>query len=335
MSLPVSFRSYEIHGFGDCESMPILNDKTPMTVLEPSQVLVKVASAATNPVEVKMVENPEIGKFLLPHEPTASNPMRIGFDFAGTIVQVGSDVPNTLHVGDAVYGFALFNAMGSFAEYFAIDSKMIASKPKSLTFNEAAAVPAVASTSYQALVDAAKVQKDERVLILGGSGGTGGAAIQIAKALGAFVIATTSQRNVTLVQSLGADQVIDYTSENWAEVLAPGSIDVIYDCGVEPNAWNEGAQKVLTPHTGRLISIGMVLNPIESPIGATWQRVFVSTNTATLEQLTALIESGKLKVVIDSVFPFEQLGDALAKQKTKRARGKIVLVVDSQQKEQP
>lgn len=334
MSLPASFRSYEIRGFGDCEMAPILNLKTPVPTLEPSQVLVRVVSAATNPADVSIIEKPEAARALLPSEPSASAPQRIGFDFSGTVVQVGSAAASSFHVGDAVYGFPMFNAMGSFAEYFAIDSKLIARKPAALTFNETAAVPVVAATSYQALVDKAKVQKDERVLILGGSGGTGSSAVQIAKALGAFVIATTSARNVELVKSLGAYVVIDYTSQDWAEVLAPGSIDVIYDCGVEPDAWNDRAQKVLKPRTGRFVSIGMVIDPIESPLGATWQRVFVNSNTSTLEQITALIESGKLKVPIDSVFPFEQLRDALAKQKTKRARGKIVVQVEAQQDKQ-
>lgn len=273
MSLRESFRAYELHGYGDCLVAPVLNPKATLAPLEPTQVLVRVASCATNPVDTLIIEVPGAAARLLPaekHPPTASNPLRIGCDFAGTVVQVGTDVgEGSFQVGDTVYGFTRFDAMGSFAEYLAVDTDCIAHKPACLTFNEAAAVPLVAETSYQALVDCGKTKKNERVLILGASGGTGVFAVQIAKALGAYVVATTSSRNAEFVKSLGADEVVDYTSQNWAKVLPPHSIDVLYDCGAEPNCWNGRAQQVLKPQTGRFVSIGWMVDPIESPIGAT------------------------------------------------------------------
>jgi NADPH:quinone reductase-like Zn-dependent oxidoreductase len=254
--------------------------------------------------------------------------MRSGCDFSGTVVRVGSSDGGSFQVGDAVYGCARFDSMGSFAEYLAVDTTCLALKPTCLTFNEAAAVPLVAQTSFQALVDCGKTQKHERVLILGASGGTGSFAVQIAKALGAYVVATTSTRNAEFVKELGADEVIDYTSQDWASVVPPHSIDVLYDCGVEPNCWNDRAQQVLKRQTGRFVSIGWMIDPIESPIGATWQRLFASPRAATLEQVGALIEEAGIKVAIDSVYPLDKLPDALARQKTKRARGKIVVQVE-------
>lgn len=337
MPLPTVVRAYEIRAFGDVESVVTINDKTPLPTIKPSQVLVRIASAATNPVDVMISEIPFVAKVMLPEAnfPSATNPLSIGLDFSGTIAQVGDDTKSSFQVGDAVYGFTSFHAMGSFAEYLAIDTEYVAHKPKSLSFNEAAAVPCTAETSYQALTNGGKLEAGERVLILGGSSGCGGFGIQIAKTLGATVVATTSTRNVELVKSFGADQVIEYTTQNWAEVLEPHSIDLIYNCGVEPDSWNDRAQRVLKKHTGRFVTIGATAEVVDSPIGASFQRFFVKSSSASLEKLSALIEQGTLKPTIDSVFPFEQLPAALAKQKTQRARGKIIIEVGTNQVSKP
>lgn len=331
-SLPATFRSFEIRGFGDASTTVVLNANSSMPTPGPDQVLVRIASAATNPADLLLIENSFVAKMLLPEAnlPSKTIPLRIGCDFAGTVVQVGENAANTFKVGDEVYGFPKFHAMGSFAEYLAVDAEFVTHKPKGLSFNEAAAVPLVSQTSYQALVDVGNLHAGERVLILGGSSATGGFAIQIAKALGATVIASTSSRNGELVKSFGADQVIDYTSQDWAEVLEPHSIDLVYDCGVEPDSWNDRAQRVLKKDAARFVTIGrMTGEPIESPIGAKFDRLFANSSAACLKKVSDLIEGDKVKPIIDSVFPFEELPVALAKQKTKRARGKIVIEVNA------
>ncbi|GAB9472485.1 Quinone oxidoreductase protein [Globisporangium polare] len=264
-----------------------------------------------------------------PTAPTEDAPFPFGFDAAGTVVELGSDAHGAgFKVGDAVYTMMPFSGFGSVAEYIAVDAKFVAPKPRSLDFDQAAGVPLVGLTSYQALVKYANVQAGERVLILGGSSGTGIFAVQIAKALGAaHVITTTSFRNTEFVKSLGADQVIDYTKENWGEVVEPHSIDVIYDCGFEPNAWNNDAQKVLKKDTGRFVTLMPVTEPIESPIGAERTHMRVEASAADLKVLTKWIESGEIQTFVDSVHPFEDVLEALNRVKSWRARGKVVVHV--------
>jgi NADPH:quinone reductase-like Zn-dependent oxidoreductase len=210
-----------------------------------------------------------------------------------------------------------------------MNTQYVAPKPKNLDFDHAASVPLAGLTSYQAL--ATQVQSGERVLILGGSGGTGIFAIQIAKALGAHVTTTTSFRNAEFVKSLGADHVIDYTKEKWVDVLHPHSIDVLYDCGMEPASWNDDAQKVLKKDTGRFVTIGTIPEPvIESPIGAKLTNAYVQASAVDLKKLTQLIESGKVVTTIDSVYPFGDLLGAIAKVKNNRVRGKVVVQIENE-----
>ncbi|KAF4041846.1 Zinc-binding dehydrogenase [Phytophthora infestans] len=220
-----------------------------------------------------------------------------------------------------------FDATGTFAEYINVDTKRVAHKPSNMTFNEAAGVPLAGQTSWQGLATYGKPQKGQRVLILGGSSGTGLFAIQIAKALGAEVVATCSHRNVKLVKSLGADQVIDYTNAKWSEVRAEHSVDLIYDCGVESQSWNDAAQKVLKEQTGIFVTIGMIDKPIESPIGATQNQIFNAPCTEYLLELKKLIEAGQVKTIIDSVHPLENLVEAMKICMSYRAKGKIITEV--------
>ncbi|RLN55299.1 hypothetical protein BBJ28_00026228, partial [Nothophytophthora sp. Chile5] len=304
-SVPDTFRAYQFEQFGDALEVLKLNSSVQQQQLQPSMVRLRVHSAGLNPADYKIVE---LGKSFLPTQPSPEHPFRLGFDVAGTVVEVGAEVQG-FQVGDAVYSRAPFAGVGTFAEYFDVDAKSVAAKPTKLSFTEAAGVAAVALTSYQALTDHAKLQAGERVLILGGSSGTGLLGVQLAKLLGAStVIATTSKRNFELVTSMGADRVIDYTTEKWGDVIEPHSIDIVYDCGVEPQAWNTDAQKVLKKTTGRFISLDDTKEPVEAAFGAAllpWVRS--QPSGATLEKITPFFESEKLVVPIDSVHKFENL----------------------------
>ncbi|KAL4134219.1 hypothetical protein PRIC2_004528 [Phytophthora ramorum] len=336
-SLPDTFRAYQFEEYG--ESLEVIKlGTTQQLPLNPSEVCVRVHSAGVNPVDWKFVE---FGKTFLPTSPSAEHPFRIGFDVSGTVVGIGAEV-ESLRVGDAVYGQAPFGGSGGFANYvggcgtFAefvnIEAKYLAVKPTKLSFAEAAGASIAAQTSYNAVVETGKLQPGERVLVLGGSGGTGVFAVQLAKIGGASaVIATTSSRNFELVKSLGADQTVDYTAEKWSDVVEAHSIDLICDCVSEPQAWNEGAQKVLKPNTGRYVTLQTGAgNPeiIESPIGATrLPDVATQPTSERMAALTSLFESGQLVVPIDSIHAFEELLDALKVQKSNHARGKVVLKV--------
>ncbi|TMW58441.1 hypothetical protein Poli38472_010000 [Pythium oligandrum] len=326
-SLPATFRAYVFEGFGDAVENIKLRSDVKHAPLTPTQVRIKVHAVAVNPIDYKVVEQ---GSLFSKTEPTPENPFRIGFDVAGVVVEAGKEVTH-VKVGDEVYAMAKFGLLGSFAEYFELDAQFIAHKPKNVSFRDAVGLPLVGLTSYQALVPYGKLKAGDRVLILGGSSGTGVVAVQIAKALGAsFVAATSSSRNTDFVKSLGADLAIDYSSQKWWEVLEPNSIDLIYDCGFEPLTWNDVAQKVLKS-TGNFVTIDPFAPLNESTTGAQKHQIMTDSNTADLETLTKLVEAGKLTAPIDSIHKFENLHDAIAKQKSNRARGKIIVEVIPEQ----
>ena len=183
-------------------------------------VLVKVSAAGINPLD-KMVRDGEFKRLL-----KYRTPFVLGHDVAGVVTRVGSAVRD-FQVGDEVYARPRDLRIGTFAEYIAIDQDDVAPKPASLTLHEAAAVPLVSLAAWQALVDRAHVQPGQKVLVHAGSGGLGSTVIQLAKHLGATVATTASGENAELVRSLGADVVVDYTKEDFAEVLS--GYDVVLD----------------------------------------------------------------------------------------------------------
>ncbi|TMW61344.1 hypothetical protein Poli38472_012535 [Pythium oligandrum] len=327
-SVSTTFRGYVAEGFGSFQDNLKFRSDLPQEPLQPTQVRIKIHSAATNPVDSAVVE---VGPFFYPTRPTAEKPLRLGFDGAGSIAEVGSEVTD-FQVGDDVVVLTDFAVTGTFAEYLTLDAEFVVHKPKSLSLHEAAGLPLVGISSYQALL-AGKVSAGDRVLIIGGSSATGAVGIQLAKELGASFVATTaSMRNIDFVKSFGPDQVIDYTQEKWGDVLEPHSIDVIYDCGMEATSWEGDAQRVLKKETGRFITIDPRYQPTnESPIGAAFTRFMGRTDKGHLEFLVKLAGEGKLKVPIDSVFSFEDLLKAIGRQMSHKARGKIILDVDSAQ----
>ncbi|RLN66253.1 hypothetical protein BBP00_00002351 [Phytophthora kernoviae] len=305
MALPHSFSAYQYDNYGTLENELKIHSDVPQPKLDAHQVRIKVQSAAVNPFDRLVMEG--MGQAFLGIVPSTEKPFTIGIDGAGKVVEIGSDVKR-LAVGDEVYLMTPVTAFGTLAEYVVAEEEFVAVKPRNLDFNEAAAVPSVALTASS----------------------VGMYAVQFAHALGARVIATTSTRNVELVKSLGADQVIDYTKEKWLEIVEPHSVDAFYDCGAEDSAWNDGAQLVLKKATGRFITISPMAQPVaESKFGAILIGEVYNTDPSAdkLDVITQYIESGTVKPVIDTVYSFEKAMDAYAKLKTKRARGKLVLQV--------
>ncbi|EGZ12575.1 hypothetical protein PHYSODRAFT_304167 [Phytophthora sojae] len=309
-AIPATFKAYQYESFGQDPLKEIkLNPKAEQKPLRPGEVRVKVFSAALNPIDYKMIA---YGPALVSTRPTPENPFRLGFDLAGKVVELGDDVKDYV-VGDEVYAMPWLDAISSFGEYINVDTKFLAHKPTNMSWNEAAG----------AIHTYGKLQKGQRVLIVGGSSGTGSFAIQIAKVVGAEVIATCSERNVELVKSLDADRVIDYTKEKWSEVLEAHSVDLIYDCDFEAGSWNVEAQKVLKEQTGIFVTIGVIDKPVDSPIGATQHQIFNAPCAAFLLELKELAEAGQLKTIIDSVHPLENVIICLSH----RAKGKIIIEV--------
>jgi NADPH:quinone reductase-like Zn-dependent oxidoreductase len=293
-------------------------------------VLVKVSAAGINPLD-KMVRNGEF-KRLLKYQ----TPFVLGHDVAGVVTRVGSAVRD-FQVGDEVYARPRDLRIGTFAEYIAIDQDDVAPKPASLTLHEAAAVPLVSLAAWQALVDRAHAQPGQKVLVHAGSGGLGSTVIQLAKHLGATVATTARGENAELVHSLGADVVVDYTKEDFAEVLS--GYDVVLDSRGGENL--ERSLTVLKPGgqaigvTGAPKFIGVVMGLLSRKVrkqarklGVSYSFLFMQANGAQLRELASLYDAGHLRPLIDKTFPFDQTLEALAYVEQGRANGKVVITLD-------
>jgi NADPH:quinone reductase-like Zn-dependent oxidoreductase len=253
-----------------------------------------------------------------------------GFDLAGLVEAVGGQVTR-FQPGDEVFGAS----NGSCAEYASTGEDKLARKPAGLTFEEAAALPTSALAALHGLRDAGQVQAGQKVLINGASGGVGTFAVQIAKSFGAEVTGVCSTRNVDLVRSLGADYVIDYTREDFAQ--GDGRYDVIFDC-VENRSLSE-CRRALTP-TGTLVlnsgtgaqGIAMLVRLAKPLLLAPFvrqrlRRYLSVAHHQDLLVLKELVESGQLRPVIDQMYPLHETPKALAYIEGGHARGKVVITV--------
>ena len=296
-----------------------------------SQVLVRVRAAAVNPLDWHYMRgSPRIARMEMGlRKPKV---IRLGADFAGTVEAVGSAVTR-FKPGDEVFGART----GAFAQYVTVRESYVASKPSNISFEQAAAIPVAALTALQALRDQAGLQSGQKVLINGASGGVGTFAVQIAKALGAEVTGVCSGRNVELVQSLGADSVIDYTKENFT--AGETRYDVIID-----NVGNHpvpDVRRVLTP-AGKYVMVGGPsggwVDPMPrvlSLVVTSWfvdqdLRFFISRlDQKDLALLGDMIEAGKITPMIDRTYTsLSQVPQAIAYLETGRARAKVVVTIE-------
>jgi NADPH:quinone reductase-like Zn-dependent oxidoreductase len=305
-----------------------------------NDVLVEVHAAGVNLLDSKL-RNGEF-KLILPYR----LPLVLGHDLAGVVVRVGANVKR-FKIGDEVYARAPDHRIGTFAELIAVEEQAVALKPKNLTMVEAASIPLVGLTAWQALVERGQLTGGQKVFIQAGSGGVGTLAVQLAKQLGATVATTTSASNIELVRSLGADVVVDYRTEDFETKLS--GYDLVLhsqDRKTLDKSW-----RVLRPG-GRLVSISGPPDPaFADQVGAPWpvkafmsllsaharrkakrldvgfSFLFMKANGEQLVQLTTLIEAGAVRPVVDEVFPFPSTNEALAYVETGRAKGKVVIAV--------
>lgn len=312
----------------------------PEPKLQDNDVLVRIHATAVNLLDSK-VRDGEF-KLLLPYRP----PFILGHDVAGTVVRTGPNA-RQFKVGDAVYARPRDHRVGTFAEFIAINEADVALKPKNLDMTEAASIPLVALTAWQALVEVGKVKPGQKVFIQAGSGGVGTIAIQLAKHLGATVATTTSAKNAELVRSLGADVVIDYNKQDFEKVLS--GYDLVLN-SQDPKTLEKSLS--VLKRGGQLISISgppdpafaeaFGLNPFlklvmrllsrgvrkkAKALGVRYSFLFMRAQGQQLSEITSLIESGVIRPVVDKVFPFEKTRDALAYVETGRAKGKVVITV--------
>lgn len=285
--------------------------------LKENQVLVKEQATSINPIDWKLREGYLKQMFDWPF------PIILGWDVAGVITEVGSSVTDW-KVGDKVFARPETTRFGTYAEETIVDENLLAKIPENISFEEAAAVPLAGLTALQALFDHGKLQSGEKVLIHAGAGGVGTYAIQLAKQAGAYVITTASEKNHALLEKLGADEIIDYHTTNFAEVLT--DIDLVFDTmggNIQKSSFS-----VLKPNTGRLISIvGIADEALAKEKNIHAESIWLQTNGKQLQEIADLMASGKVISVIGEVFPFSRQGvyDAHALSETHHAVGKIIV----------
>lgn len=306
-------------------------------------VLVEIHAAGVNLVDAK-IRDGEF-KLVLPYK----LPLIMGSDVAGVVTKVGSRV-SAFKPGDAVYARPATDRIGTFAEYIAMHERDVAHAPANLTMEEAASIPLVALTAWQALVETAHLTKGQKVFIQAGSGGVGTVAIQLAKHLGATVATTCSAASFDLVRGLGADVVIDYKSQDFETVLSdydvvlhsqdtaelkkslrilsPGGILVSITGPPEPAF----AKKVGAPWFFRLVLLALSRGVLAQAkrLGVRYSFLFMRADGEQLQKITGLIESGVIRPMVDKVFGFEATNEALAYVESGRAKGKAVITVKQQ-----
>ncbi|SCM96004.1 Uncharacterized protein BWINRASL_03227 [Bacillus mycoides] len=320
--------------------VPMRMTEVPTPEINEYEVLAEIHAASINPIDFKIRDGKV--KMLLKYE----MPLILGNDFSGVIVKVGAKVTR-FKVGDEIYARPRKDKIGTFAEYIAIHEDDIALKPKNLSFEEAASIPLVGLTSYQALHDIMQLQQGQKILIHAGSGGVGTFAIQLAKIMGATVATTASEAGANLVKSLGADEIINYKTEKFEDILTnydavfdtiggstlEKSFDIIKSGGNivsvsgMPNArfgkeFGSGFFKTL------LFSLASnKLTSLEKKHNAQYSFLFMKPSGDQLRIIANYIEAGKIKPIIDRVFSFEDAQKAMEYSESGRAKGKIIVKI--------
>ncbi|MGE7667592.1 NADP-dependent oxidoreductase [Ureibacillus composti] len=296
----------------------LVERELPKPEIKSNQVLVEVYATSVNPIDWKLRAGYLKGML------DWTFPIILGWDVAGKIVEVGNEVKN-FRVGDEVFARPDTTPRGTYAEYTTVDEELLAKKPSNLTFEEAASIPLAGLTAWQCLVDQTKVKQGDKVLIHAGAGGVGSLAIQMAKHLGAYVATTASEKNEAYVKKLGADEFINYRTQQFEEELS--DYDVVIDT-MGGDILNKSFT-ILKPG-GRLVTIAGQPDPaLIEKHQVTASSYWLTPNGKQLAELGELLEKEILKPQVGSVFDFsaESLQKAHELSETNHAKGKIVIKV--------
>lgn len=331
-------KAYVLNKYGKNEKLK-LTEKSVPTVKE-NDILVEVYAAGLNQLDSKLKSGDF--KLILPYK----IPFVLGHDLAGIVIKTGTKV-SRFKVGDEIFARVSDMRIGTLAEFIAIDENDAALKPTTISMEEAASIPLVALTVWQAFVERANIKKGQKVFIQAGSGGVGTIAIQLAKHLGAFVATTASEKNFDMLKTLGADIIIDYKKDNFETILKD------YDLVLNSQDLKtlEKSLTILKPG-GSIISISGPPTPeFAKSIGASaiisfilwltslkirnkakklninYSFLFMKANGKQLEQIGNLLESKAIKPVVDKVFSFERTNDAFDYMESGHAKGKVVVKI--------
>jgi len=307
-------RAVRIHGYGGPEVLTLEEIPRPRRVGE--AILVKVCAAAINPVDWKLRAGKIVGylDYVLP--------LTLGWDFSGIIEEAGEG-ESDFKIGDLVYGLRNIGSDGSYAEYILTKPSEIASKPASLSHVQAAVVPLAALTAWQALFEVGRLNAGQTALIHAGAGGVGTFAVQLAKWKGARVIATASARNAKFLRELGADEVIDYTVTKFEKACS--EVDLVLDsvgADTVTRSWQ------VLKQDGILISITMIPSAREAQrYGVRAEFVFVHPDRRQLSALGNLLNSGKIRPIIERVYSLQEIPMAHEQVQLGHVRGKLAVQI--------
>ena len=308
-------QAIQIQEFGDPQVLQVKEISIPAP--GPGELLLRVHAAAVNPVDTSIRAGRASGLSgaELPYVP--------GFDASGVVAAIGSEV-DSFQVGDEVFAMLNLRRGGAYAEYAIVLEEEAAPKPPRISHAEAAAIPLVALTAWQALFDVAKLQKDQTILIHAGAGGVGSIAVQLAKWRGARIIATASDYNHNFLRELGVDVPVDYRTQNFEDFAR--DVDVVLD----PIGGDTQVRSLQTlREDGILVSIVGLTSEGRNPsrnVRAT--SILVQPNADQLFQIGELIQNGTINPIVSYRFPLEQAPLAHEQSQTRRTRGKIVIEVD-------
>ena len=309
-----TMKAVRIHSYGEPDVL--LYEEAPVPEPGEDEVLIRVHATSVNPFDWKVRRGYLAGWF------NHALPLTLGWDVSGVVETAGTQVVD-LRSGDEVYGMADASRNGAYAEYIVVRASQLARKPRSVDHVHAAAVPQAALTAWQSLFNAGGLTAGQRVLIHAAAGGVGHFAVQFAKQRGAYVIGTASGRNIDFLRELGADEVIDYTTTAFEDVVR--DVDVVLDTiggDTQERSW-----QVLKPG-GILVSI---VQPPSADLaaqhGVRLAFLGASQNVDDLNAIAELIDTGKVKPAVSSVLPLHEVRDAHALSETLHTRGKIVMKV--------
>jgi NADPH:quinone reductase-like Zn-dependent oxidoreductase len=312
-------KAIQIKKYGSNDVVEV-NETASAPNLSSGKILVNIKASGVNPVDWKIREG--YMQQIMPLQ----FPSTLGMDFSGVVKQVEEDAHSDFKQGDEVYGQAsIFSGgSGAFAELALASIDSIAHKPKTLNYLEAAALPLVGVSAWQALVEHIRLSKDKKVLVQGGAGGIGSIAIQLAKHLGAFVATTVSTDDKQFVQELGADQVIDYKTENFEDIVH--DYDAVFDT-VSGDTYKRSF-KVLKKGSGMIVStLEQPNSELMNQYGIKAVFLFSQVNRQRLTRLAEWIDQNNIRVNIDKTFSLDEAANALDYQKEGHPRGKLVLTI--------
>ena len=331
-------KAFVINKYGKNQKLQLKEVSKP--IIKDNEILVEIHAAGLNLLDSK-VKDGEF-KLILPYK----TPLILGHDVAGVVIETGRSVTK-FKIGDEVYARPADFRIGTFAEFIALAEEDTALKPKNISMEEAASIPLVALTVWQAFIEKANLKRDQKVFIQAGSGGVGTIAIQLAKHLGLKVATTTSSKNFDLVKNLGADVIIDYKTQDFEKELK--DYDFVLNSQDAKtleksiNILKKGGQAVSisgppTPEFAKEAGLPWFLKTVFTLLSLKIRKkakkqnvdfsfLFMKASGSQLHEITKLIEAGAIKPVIDKVYHFEQTQNALEYLENGRAKGKVVVKI--------